>query len=292
MQLVFSARFCERVVANRAAVDLERGELIGNDGARQDILGAREQFEQQTGKAAPAWLFRLPRPPRAFVVAQGILRLDFDAQAGKIALELPDQCTPIFCCFEGTLLPPPPTFDTASLEPLLQWQPARLSLSASVSVCAPSMAEAKVVRDLMASVCGKRGELWLKTRPGVAHDVVFLVSPLGKHFSTLPELEPIRHRLRRASAAPDQHGVSFGSDAQLTAATLLTKHARYVCLSADDLQGDRLSARHEIYHLLEAEMLNDEDRQTLETGIANGRAGWSVCAAVWLFAARVSADTR
>src|SRR5262245_25130846 len=69
LEIVFSARFCDELKNHGADVDLERGDLIGKDGTRQDMLGARAPFENATHTQAPPWLFRLPKSPRAFVLA-------------------------------------------------------------------------------------------------------------------------------------------------------------------------------------------------------------------------------
>ncbi len=260
--LVFSERFCSRVRDEHAAVDLERGELVMEDGARHDMLGARRSFEQATGAAAPPWLFRLPNSPRAFVLPRGPMRLD--EERGRITIEPPQYCIPIFRCYEGPWRKTV-TFEAEEcMQPLSSWQPRERRLASSVTIQGETLADISRVRDAFFDVAGRRGERWLAERPGLARDVVILVSPGGKHFSALPELSPFRAKLAAAASDTDTSGMSFDSQALLSAATILTEHVRYVCVASDDLALGGISARHELFHLLESEMLAFTERRYID----------------------------
>jgi len=90
------------------------------------------------------------------------------------------------------------------------------------------------------------------------------VVPSGAHFSALPEMEPLRAQVAGAPIAMDEHGAVVTSGAPLQSATVVLQGRRYVFLPAEDLDDLQLASRHELYHLLEAQLLTPAQRRRLD----------------------------
>ncbi len=105
--------------------------------------------------------------------------------------------------------------------------------------------------------------------------VELVVVPSGKHFSALPEMSPIRDTLLAAPSACDAQGVGFSGAVPYTSATVALEGMRYVFLPEDDLLRMQISSRHELYHLLEEQLVDDSVRCRLDAlhGVTVARSG-------------------
>lgn len=247
------AAFCRR---DGARIDLATSAVVWPNGHREDALGARAEFRRFTGVEPPPWLFRLPQSPRAFVVPRG--RALIDAQPnGALLLEPSRECTPIFTALHRRDPPETPSPTDREYIPLLHWPALRFSLCRGVTVLSTSEHEARLVDAAIDDVCGERGVEW--RRKEKERETLFIVSPRGKHFSALPELRLMRERLLKPAAAMDEHGVTAQARSGFAAVTITGERTRYICVTGDDLAGQRTSTLHEIFHLLEAEMLSPQE---------------------------------
>jgi hypothetical protein len=94
--------------------------------------------------------------------------------------------------------------------------------------------------------------------------VRLVVVPRGVHFSALPEMESLRAQVAKPPVAFDEHGVVVSSSSPLQSATVVLRGRRYVFMPADDLDDLQISSRHELYHLLESQLMTPEQRRRVD----------------------------
>ncbi len=256
-----------------ALLDLCRGQLRLQKGA-VDIFGHARGFEQKTGLAAPAWLLRLPSALRPYAIPLSELRLDWDATLGKLIFVTPRRCLPVFGCLRR----PRRRVTAASvLAPATLWDPRHYPIIEGIDVVSCRRSSAMLARVAFFSVCGRAACRWRAQMGEGRHrwndpreydrrslPVALVVVPSALHFSALPPVRPLRNRLLCRAAGSRMGAVRFDVVAPWEAATVVSDGKRLLFLPEDDLFGWQVMTRHELYHLLEEQLLDAGQRQQIE----------------------------